>query len=52
MTTLQKQWELIAKEFGLNIVIDYKFICDNIAVEVPVLLKDFGAKNGMLIIDN
>ena len=29
MTTLQKQWELIAKEFGLNIVIDYKFICDN-----------------------
>lgn len=52
MITLQKQWELIAKEFGLNIVIDYKFICDNIAIEVPVLLKDFGAKNGMLIIDN
>ncbi|MFQ3858023.1 hypothetical protein ACLK29_19105 [Leptospira kirschneri] len=52
-TKLQKIWKDAAKNLNLEVEIPFSIIlADNLKINVSVLLKNFGAKNGMLIITN
>ncbi|EKO16890.1 MULTISPECIES: hypothetical protein [Leptospira] len=52
-TKLQKIWKDAAENLNLEVEIPFSIIlADNLKINVSVLLKNFGAKNGMLIITN
>ncbi|MGQ2802265.1 hypothetical protein ACT54M_18000 [Leptospira santarosai] len=52
-TNLQKIWKDAAESLDLEVEIPFSIILsDNLKINVPVLLKNFGAKNGMLITTN
>ncbi|TGK31348.1 hypothetical protein EHQ12_01270 [Leptospira gomenensis] len=52
-TKLQKIWKDAAENLNLEVEIPFSIILtDNSKINASILLKNFGAKNGMLIITN
>ncbi|EMO21315.1 hypothetical protein LEP1GSC168_0095 [Leptospira santarosai str. HAI134] len=52
-TKLQKIWKDAAEDLNLEVEIPFSIILvDNLKINVSILLKNFGAKNGMLITTN
>ncbi|EMF92736.1 hypothetical protein [Leptospira santarosai] len=52
-TKLQKIWKDAAENLNLEVEIPFSIILvDNLKINVSILLKNFGAKNGMLITTN
>ncbi len=48
---LMEKWRLIARDLGLNTIVPFQLPTgDQEKLDIPVLLKDFGARNGMLIV--
>ena len=46
----QRQWIELARRFGLRVQVPHVVRLGDRALEVPVLLKDFGAARGMLLV--
>lgn len=51
-TKFQREWKEIAKRFQLDLCIPHHVQLDDQKLEFPVLLKDFGAIKGMLLLTN
>jgi hypothetical protein len=50
---LAESWQQAASDMGLEIVSPFRLqMPDNREIEFEVLLKNFGAKNGMLLVSN
>jgi hypothetical protein len=52
MTRLQKAWRTAAKELELDIVVPYKLKTEAFSLTAQVLLKNFGADEGLLIVSD
>ncbi len=50
MTPFQKQWADLASRFGLSVAIPFTLSVEGATLTVPVLLKQFGGQNGMLLV--
>jgi hypothetical protein len=50
LTPFQQEWHEYSARFGLRVEIPYRFQIGDHEVEVPVLLRDFGAARGMLLV--
>ncbi len=47
------QWKKIAEDLGLSIEAPYSLsVRDGVILQVPVLVRDFGAVKGMLIVED
>src|SRR5436305_401446 len=52
-TNLQRQWQHAAKQLGLQVETPFRVSFDDGShVEVEVLLRGFGARNGMLVLSD
>lgn len=49
-TKFQKKWEETARRWGLRVEMPFTVELANDEVTVPVLLRDFGAIHGMLLV--
>ena len=52
LTPFQKKWMLEAKKWGLEIEVPFVVEVESVKITVPVLLKEFGAVRGMLLVTN
>lgn len=50
LSRFQKEWDEAAKRWGLRVDIPFVVELANDQVTVPVLLRDFGAFHGMLLV--
>jgi hypothetical protein len=50
MTAFQKHWMRIADRFGLKVPIPFQVELAGERLTVPVLLEEFGAQRGMLLV--
>jgi hypothetical protein len=50
MTPFQRLWADRASRLGLTVAIPFTLPLDDKTVDVPVLLRQFGARNGMLLV--
>jgi hypothetical protein len=50
MTAFQERWTRIAERFGLKIRIAFQIDIGGEHLTVPVLLEDFGARRGMVLV--
>jgi hypothetical protein len=50
MTAFQEHWVRIAERFGLKVQIPFHVELANGQLTVPVLLEEFGAQRGMLLV--
>ena len=50
MTAFQEHWVRIAERFGLKVQIPFQVELANARLTVPVLLEEFGAQRGMLLV--
>ncbi len=52
MSRLQNAWHTAARELDLDIVVPFELKTKTFTVTAEVLLKNFGAKQGMLIVSD
>jgi hypothetical protein len=50
MTSFQQLWTDQASRYGLSVAIPFTVSLDNATLTVPVLLRQFGGRNGMLLV--
>jgi hypothetical protein len=50
LTPFQEQWARLARQFDLRVQIPFRVATEPNTLEVPVLLEDFGAERGMLLV--
>ncbi len=50
LTAFQREWRQLADHFRLTVCIPYQVKLGDVELEVPVLLRDFAAANGMLLV--
>ncbi|MGN6726418.1 MAG: hypothetical protein ACTHLZ_10900 [Tepidisphaeraceae bacterium] len=49
-TPFQQQWADHASRFSLDVTIPFRVVVDRHEIEIPVLLKQFGGRRGMLLV--
>lgn len=49
-TKFQAHWRALAERWGLSVEAPFRVEVSGASVEVPVLLRDFGALRGMLLV--
>jgi hypothetical protein len=53
LTNLQRQWQHAAEKRGLKVTIPFAFaLRDGWTIQAEVLLEDYGARRGMLIVSD
>jgi hypothetical protein len=50
MTPFQREWRETALRLGLSVSTPYTVSLNGIELTIPVLLRDFGAEHGMLLV--
>lgn len=50
LSDFQRQWHGLAARFGLSVVTPFDVKLGDETIRVPVLLRDFGARYGMLLV--
>jgi hypothetical protein len=51
-TRFQEAWVDAAHEFGLHVHVPFQVSLDERSLEIPVLLEEFGAPRGMLLVED
>lgn len=50
MSPFQHYWSERAMRFGLSVSIPFSLALDGRVIDIPVLVRQFGARNGMLLV--
>jgi len=50
MSPFQQQWLDHAARYGLNVVVPFSLTMDGKTFTIPVLLRQFGHRNGMMLV--